>query len=293
MEEFNDTVSPMNYGDDMNEASKTVLVTGTSTGIGMETASFFHKQGWQVIATMRHPEKRHTPLHDRGLKDLVHLDVMDQRSIRTAIKYTLDKYGGIDVLVNNAGYALYGPFETSSREQLARQFDTNVFGLMEVTREILPLFRKQHGGVLINVASMGGRIGFPLYSLYNASKWAVEGFTESLQYEMKPLNIRVRLIEPGVIKTDFFDRSLDVADVSAIPDTYSGIIKRSESRIGEHAAKSGTHALVVARTIFKAATDTGWRLRYPVGADAWLVSAIRRLLPEGLFYKVLEKNVLD
>ncbi len=127
----------------MSEASKTVLVTGASTGIGMETALFFHEQGWQVIATMRHPEKRHTPLHDRGLRDLIHLDVMDQRSIRAAIKYALDKYDRIDVLVNNAGYAVYGPFETCSREQLARQFDTNVFGLMEVTREILPLFRKQ------------------------------------------------------------------------------------------------------------------------------------------------------
>ena len=242
---------------------------------------------------MRHPEKRHTPLHDRGLRDLIHLDVMDQRSIRAAIKYALEKYDRIDVLVNNAGYAVYGPFETCSREQLARQLDTNVFGLMEVTREILPHFRKQQGGVLINVASMGGRIGFPLYSLYNGSKWAVEGFTESLQYELKPLNIRVRLIEPGVIKTDFFDRSLDVADVTALTDAYAGIIKRGESRIGENGAKSGSTARVAARTIFKAATDKGWRLRYQVGADARLVSALRRLLPEGLFYKVLEKNVLD
>jgi NAD(P)-dependent dehydrogenase (short-subunit alcohol dehydrogenase family) len=277
----------------MSKETKTILVTGASSGIGMETALYFHEQGWQVIATMRHPERRHTLLHDRGLKDLVHLDVMDQRSIRAAIQHGLDHYGNIDVLVNNAGYAMYGPFETTSREQLERQFDTNVFGLMEVTREILPHFRDQHGGVLINVASMGGRIGFPLYSLYNASKWAVEGFSESLRYELKPLNIRVRLIEPGVIKTDFYDRSLDVADASALPEAYGRILKRGEKRMGENALKSGTEAFVVAQVIYKAATDTGWRLRYPVGSDARLVSFIRRLFPEGLFFNVLEKNVLD
>ena len=277
----------------MSKEPKTVLVTGASSGIGLATALYFHENGWQVIATMRHPEKRHTPLHDRGLKNLVHLDVMDRNSIQTAIQSSLDRYGGIDVLVNNAGYAVYGPFETTSRAQLARQFDTNVFGLMEVTREILPLFRKQGSGVLINVASMGGRIGFPLYSLYNSSKWAVEGFSESLQYELKPLNIRVRLIEPGVINTDFYDRSLDVADKSVLPEAYGKIIKRGEKRTGRNAITSGTEAYMVARVIYKAATDTGWRLRYPVGSDARLVSFIRRFLPEALFYKVLEKNILD
>ena len=277
----------------MNDETKTVLVTGASSGIGLATALLFHESGWQVIATMRHPEKRRTPLHDRGLKSLVHLDVMDRNSIHTAIQYALDYYGGIHVLVNNAGYALYGPFETTSRAQLARQFDTNVFGLMEVTREILPVFRNQGSGVLINVASMGGRIGFPLYSIYNSSKWAVEGFSESLQYELKPLNIRVRLIEPGVINTDFYDRSLDKADPSALPEAYGKIRKRGEKRTGNNAINSGSEAYEVARVILKAATDTGWRLRYGVGSDARLVSFIRRLLPEGLFYKVLEKNVLD
>jgi len=277
----------------MNRETKTVLVTGASSGIGLATAMYFHENGWQVIATMRHPERRHTPLHDRGPKNLVHLDVMDRNSIHTAIQYAVDYYGGIDVLVNNAGYAVYGPFETTSRTQLARQFDTNVFGLMEVTREILPLFRNQGAGVLINVASMGGRIGFPLYSLYNSSKWAVEGFTESLQYELRPLNIRVRLIEPGVINTDFYDRSLDVADQSALPEAYGKILKRGEKRTGKNAINSGTEAYMVARVIHKAATDTGWRLRYPAGSDARLVSFIRRFLPEGLFYKVLEKNMLD
>jgi NAD(P)-dependent dehydrogenase (short-subunit alcohol dehydrogenase family) len=164
----------------MSRQTKTVLITGASSGIGMETALYFHERKWNVVATMRNPDKRRTPLHEKGLPDLVHLDVMDEKSIRDAVAYAVKKHGRIDVLVNNAGYAMYGLFEAATKEQAARQFETNIFGLMAVTREVLPHFRKQKDGVLINIASMGGRIGFPLYSIYNASKWAVEGFSESL-----------------------------------------------------------------------------------------------------------------
>ena len=154
----------------MSVADKTVLITGASSGIGLETALYFHARGWNVIATMRNPEKRRTLLHEKGLPDLVHLDVMDGDSIRVAIGHALDKYQKIDVLVNNAGYAIYGPFESTTLEQIQRQFNTNVFGLMEVTRQLLPHFRQQRSGVLINVTSMGGRIGFPLYTIYNSTK---------------------------------------------------------------------------------------------------------------------------
>jgi len=276
----------------MSNANKTVLITGASSGIGLETALYFFERGWNVIATMRHPEKRHTPLHEKSLPDLVHLDVMDNGSIRAAIQYALAKYREIDVLVNNAGYAVYGPFEATTQAQAARQFDTNVFGLMEVTREMLPVFRQQKGGVLINVASMGGRIGFPLYSLYNGTKWAVEGFSEALRYELKPLNIKIRLIEPGVIKTDFYDRSMDTADSAGLAEAYGGILKRGQRRLDASTAGAGTEPRAVAQVIYHAATDAGWRLRYPVGMDAWQVSILRWLLPERAFYWVLEKAVL-
>ena len=130
----------------MRDTNKTLFITGASSGIGLETALYFFERKWNVIATMRHPEKRRTPLHEKGLPDLVHLDVMDSVSVRAAIQYALDKYRKIDVLVNNAGYAVYGPFEATTQAQAARQFDTNVFGLMQVTREILPHFRQQKGG---------------------------------------------------------------------------------------------------------------------------------------------------
>jgi NAD(P)-dependent dehydrogenase (short-subunit alcohol dehydrogenase family) len=223
----------------MSVADKTVLITGASSGIGLETALYFHARGWNVIATMRNPEKRRTLLHEKGLPDLVHLDVMDGDSIRVAIGHALDKYQKIDVLVNNAGYAIYGPFESTTLEQIQRQFNTNVFGLMEVTRQLLPHFRQQRSGVLINVTSMGGRIGFPLYTIYNSTKWALEGFSEALQYELKPLNIKVKVIEPGVIKTDFYNRSMDVVDCTGMAGDYDKILKRGEKRAGENALRTG------------------------------------------------------
>jgi NAD(P)-dependent dehydrogenase (short-subunit alcohol dehydrogenase family) len=276
----------------MSNMNKTVFITGASSGIGLETALYFFERKWNVIATMRNPEKRRTPLHEKGLPDLVHLDVMDSVSIRAAVQYALDKYQSVDVLVNNAGYAVYGPFEATTQAQVARQFNTNVFGLMEVTREFLPIFRRQKGGVLINVASMGGRIGFPLYALYNSTKWAVEGFSEALQYELQPLNIKVKIIEPGVIKTDFYDRSLDPVDSTALTAAYGDILKRGQQRPGRTTVRAGTEPRIVARTIYQAATDASWRLRYPVGNDAWQVSLLRRLLPEKMFYWLLEKVVL-
>lgn len=270
----------------MSEVGKIVFITGTSSGIGLETALCFRERGWNVVATMRDPGTRCTALHDKSLSDLVHLDVTDAVSIKTAVEYALDKYQRIDVLVNNAGYALFGPFEAATREQVARQFDTNVFGLMAVTREMLPVFRRQKGGVLINVASMGGRIGFPLYSLYNSTKWAVEGLTEALQYELKPFGIAVKLIEPGVIKTNFYGRSLDPVDCVGLEADYGAILGRGAER-ARGVDSGGTAPRAVAEAIYRAATDGSFRLRYPVGGDAHLVSAVRRLLPERVFYKLL------
>jgi NADP-dependent 3-hydroxy acid dehydrogenase YdfG len=276
----------------MADVKKTVFITGASSGIGLETALYFYKKGWNVIATMRHPENRQTALHTRGLPDLIHLDVTDDSSIQVAITNALKKYQTIDVLVNNAGYAIHGPFEATTPEQIKKEFDTNVTGLMAMTRAFLPIFRGQKTGVLINVASMGGRLGFPLYSIYNSTKWAVEGFTEALMYELKPLNIRVRLIEPGVIKTDFYDRSLDNTDCSKYLEDYGHFIERGRRSLSDATIRNGSEPQVVARVIYRAAVDTGWRLRYIAGNDARLAHFMRWLLPEAWFYRMLEKITL-
>jgi NAD(P)-dependent dehydrogenase (short-subunit alcohol dehydrogenase family) len=270
------------------ENKQTIFITGASSGIGLETAALFFQQGWNVIATMRKPQDRQTKLHQLGLPDLIHLDVLDAASIQSAVQYAVEKFGAIDVLVNNAGYANYGPFEAASPDQIQRQFDTNLFGLMSVTRAVLPVMRAQKHGAIINVASMGGRVGFPLYSLYNSSKWAVEGFTEALRFELEPFGIKVRLIEPGVIKTDFYDRSLDGDIPQEWRDTYHDILSQADPNPGG----GGITPDAVARVIHQAAVDQGSRLRYIAGADAKLVSTLRKLLPEPLFLAIIRKAVL-
>jgi len=276
----------------MEKNKRTVFITGTSSGIGTETALYFYEKGWNVVATMRRPEERQTPLHAAGLPDLVHLDVTDEPTIHSAVQYALDKYSSVDVLINNAGYAAYGPFEATAPAKIKKEYDTNVFGLMAVTRAILPGFRKQNHGTIVNVASVGGQTAFPLYSIYNSTKFAVEGFSESLRYELSPFNIKVRLVEPGVIKTDFYDRSLDRVDPGGADGAYDDFIKRAKKSMSDAFIRQGSEPLLVAREIYKASTDTGSRLRYPVGADAHFMRVCRWLLPEGLLFKLIEKITL-
>lgn len=257
---------------------KTILITGASTGIGRATVGHFHRLGWNVVATMRTPEKADLGVDVHRLR----LDVTDSESIRQA----LEQVPNLDVLVNNAGYGLVGPFECSTPEQVKKQFDTNVFGLMDVTRAALPKLR-QAQGVVINISSFGGRLTFPLYSLYHSTKWAVEGFTESLHYELKPLKVRVKLIEPGPIKTDFYDRSPELIEDPNVT-AYDGYVKRVLPRLQGSAEKApGPEA--VARAIEKAATDGTWKLRYPVNASPLLW--LRRLIPEDLFVAMVGRRL--
>ena len=266
---------------------KSVLITGASSGIGRATALYFQQRGWQVVATMRTPEKE-TELTKLDGVLCVALDVTKPESITGAFRAATQKFGRIDAVINNAGYGLSGAFEAISPEQIRRQFDTNVFGLMDVCRAVLPELRKQRAGVLINVASMGGRLTFPLYSIYHASKWAVEGFTESLHYELAPLGIRVKIIEPGAIKTDFGSRSADVADTSARPDLtdYTDWVRNVNANTSG-AADKGSTAEIVAAAIYKAATDGSSRLRYTVGLDANGLLWLRRWFGESAFFGVV------
>lgn len=269
---------------------RTVLITGTSSGIGKETALFFHEKGWNVVATMRNPQNRHTDLHGVEGIDLIHLDVTDLQSIRDAIRYVTEKYKEVDVVVSNAGYALVGPVEAFTREQMERQFNTNVIGLMEVLREIIPVLRKQKHGVVVNLASIGGRIGFPFYSIYNSTKWAVEGFCEAVQYELEPFGIKIRIVEPGLIKTDFYDRSMEIAKKDGLDD-YDVLMKNAMTNMGSD-SKTWSHPKVVARTIFRAAVDKSRRLRYHTGKNASLLLVLRRLLPESVFIGLMRKMIM-
>ena len=267
--------------------NKTVLITGSSSGIGRASALYFQERGWNVVATMRTPEKAGDWARQGGITP-ARLDVLDSDSIRHAIAETIGEFGRIDAVVNNAGYGLVGPFEASTDEQIRRQFDTNVFGLMNVCREIIPHFRRQNSGCIINVASMGGRITFPLYSLYHGTKWAVEGFSESLQFELRPFNIRVKIIEPGPIKTDFYDRSMDLM---SRPDltAYDEFVNRAMPNM-QKAGENAPGPELVAKVIYRAATDNSWRLRYQANSAPILL--LRRLIPEGLFHTLMRKAIV-
>ena len=267
--------------------SQTILITGSSSGIGKATAIYFAERGWNVVATMRTPEKASDWAKHKNIT-LMRLDVLELDSIKQAINDTINKFGRIDAVVNNAGYGLVGAFEASTNEQIQRQFDTNVFGLMNVCREIIPYFRTQRSGSIINVASMGGRLTFPLYSLYHGTKWAVEGFSESLQFELQPFNIRIKIIEPGAIKTDFYDRSMDVMSKPGLTayDAYVNQAMTNMNKFGETAPGPEK----VAQAIYKAATDGSGKLRYQINSAPLL--ALRRLLPLSWFQGIVRKVVL-
>ncbi|MBN1411915.1 MAG: SDR family oxidoreductase [Spirochaetales bacterium] len=268
--------------------SKTVLITGASSGIGKATALYFLENGWNVAATMRSVQNA----ADMAKLERVlctRLDVTEPHTIDKAINETIDKFGGLDVVVNNAGYALRGVFESTSAIQIEKQFKTNLFGLFDVVKGILPHFRKKKQGMIINVASVGGRVGFPLYALYNASKWGIEGFSESLRYELSPFNIQVKVIEPGVIRTDFYSRSMversDEEQHSEYGDYVARVMEKTDKSTGGFTSTPDK----VARVIYLAATDQSEKFRYPAKGGAKLLLFARKFLPDALFLRMMKK----
>ena len=252
--------------------SYTILITGSSTGIGRATAIHFHEKGWNVIATMRSPEKEQELINLENVL-VSRLDVTDPDSIGQAVEEGIEKFGKIDVLVNNAGYGAYGPLEAVPREKIIRQFNTNVIGLLDVTQALLPHFRANNSGVIINISSVGGRITYPLGSLYHGTKFAVEGISESLHYEMAEIGVKVKVVEPGAIATDFGGRSFDFNNDESITAYQTLVGKLFEAFEGVSAVASP--ASLVAEVIFKAATDGTDQLRYTAGEDANMYMELR------------------
>ncbi len=268
--------------------TKTIFITGASSGIGKAIAMYFSERGWNVAATMRHPGKE-TELTKQPNIKLYRLDVTDEASIEAAISGAIKDFGGIDVIVNNAGYGAVGVFEKSTGEQLRKQFDVNVFGVFNVIRKILPHFRSKHDGTIINITSVGALITFPLYSAYHATKWALDGFGESLHYELKPLGIRVKSVEPGAIKTDFYSRSQDLFVDTSIEDydSYEKVCMENMQKEGEKAPGPEK----VAKVVWKAANSKSFKVRYPVGMDAKALLLIRRIIPNRWFFAIVRKVV--
>ncbi|MDA8018735.1 MAG: SDR family oxidoreductase [Thermoanaerobaculia bacterium] len=268
--------------------SQTILITGASSGIGKATAKHFQQQGWNVIATMRRPESEQelTQL-DNVL--VTRLDVQDSASITAAVAEGVERFGSIDVLLNNAGYGAYGVLEATPMAKIRRQFDVNVIGLLETTKAVLPLFRRQRSGVVVNVSSIGGKMTFPLGTLYHGSKFAVEGLSEALHFELEHLGVRVKIVEPGMIKTDFGGRSLDFTHDESLAEYQEmvGKVMGAMQSLGE----AGSDPVVVAEVIFQAATDGTDQLRYTAGDDAALLMAHRKAADDHEFLSGLKQQL--
>ncbi|MES0884292.1 SDR family oxidoreductase [Roseibium sp. SCP14] len=251
---------------------KTILITGSSSGIGNATAKHFQAQGWNVIATMRNAEDWTdlTPL-DNVL--VIRLDVTDPASITSAVGVTMERFGRIDVLLNNAGYGAYGPLESFETDRIRRQFDTNVIGLLEVTKAVLPHMRAKKSGIIVNISSIGGQMTFPLGSLYHGTKFAVEGLSEALHFELEAIGVKMKIIEPGVIATDFARRSLDFANDPPIEE-YQSVVGKVITAFGSNAFIPSPPELV-AEVIWRAVTDDSDKLRYRVGSDAEILLSNR------------------
>jgi short-subunit dehydrogenase len=263
-----------------SQQGKTIFITGASSGIGKETAKLFQSKGWNVIATMRNPE------NESELKQLENvlvakLDVLDLDSIQNAFIEGVQKFGSIDVLLNNAGYGAYGPLEAFSRDQVLRQFNTNVIGLLDVTKTVLPHFRQNKKGIIINISSIGGKMTFPFGSLYHGTKFAVEGISESLNYEVEQFGGQVKIVEPGMIATDFSGRSLDFSNDENMTE-YQNIAGALIAALPAM-AQNASPASVVAEVIFEAATDGKNQLRYTAGEDAKMLIANRQQYDDATF----------
>ncbi|MBB6146819.1 NAD(P)-dependent dehydrogenase (short-subunit alcohol dehydrogenase family) [Silvibacterium bohemicum] len=261
---------------------KSVLITGTSSGIGEATAQYFLKRGWRVFATARQPEKLGAWSHTEQVIP-VPLDVTKPESVRSAIGDALRIAGRLDVLVNNAGVGLAGPLEAIPVEEIERHFQTNFFGSIRMIQEILPVFRRQRQGVIVNVSSVAGRFGVPFLSAYCAGKFALEGLSESLYYELLPFNIRIKLIEPGGIKTSFTQRF-------SRHDDYQPNLDTVETRVNQASGPASTlpGPERVAEVIFKTSTDGTERLRYPVKTQG--ASILQRMLPERQWRSIISKS---
>ena len=237
---------------------KTIFITGASTGLGKAAAQLFHQNGWSVIATMRNPEQE-TELRQLEHMTLLPLDVTNPEQISSTVQQAIEM--GVDVVFNNAGYGLIGPMEALSDEQITKQINTNLMGVLRVTRAFIPYFRARKSGLFITTTSMGGLFAFPLGSIYHATKFALEGWSESLSFEMSLFNVGVKTVAPGGIITDFGGRSIDAAAHPAYEEA-------SQKLWALFNPDNFATAEQIAAVVYEAATDGKNQLRYVAGEDA-------------------------
>jgi len=274
---------------------KVAVVTGSSSGLGYEISLMLARNGFLTYATMRNLNKSENIKSVASKENLPirinQLDVTDDVSVKDAVQAILSETGRIDVLVNNAGYVLNGAFEDLAMDEIKTQYDTNVFGLIRTTQTVLPIMRRQKSGIIVNISSGAGRFGYPGQSAYISTKFAVEGLSESMSYELEPFGIKVVVVEPGVIRTNIVN-GMVVAKKSQDPNSpYLQIIQKMATVL-ENMMENGSPPDLVAKVVLNAVTNESPTLRYLAGKDveAWLDS--KRNMSDEEFYKMMKQNLM-
>ena len=272
---------------------KVALVTGSSSGIGFETSLALARNGYHTFATMRNlgkDEKIKQIIEKEDLSiEILELDVDSEESVNRAIKTVSEKKGRIDVLVNNAGYGMWGTVEDVSIDEFKEQFETNFFSIIRLIQKVAPIMRKQNSGNIVNISSVAGRIGFPVSPAYISSKFALEGLSESLRFELMPFGINVIIIEPGVIKTNFFD-SMKLSEKSQQDSTYKEITDKVISGV-KMMAEMGTHPKEVADVVIKTLGEEKPLPRYVIGNDAMMFLEAKKMKTDIEFENYLKKEL--
>jgi NAD(P)-dependent dehydrogenase (short-subunit alcohol dehydrogenase family) len=264
---------------------KTIFITGASAGLGKATAKLFQSKGWNVIATMRNPEKE-TELNDLENVTVLALDVTNLDQIKEVVAKVTSSHT-IDVVFNNAGYGLMGAMEGLQDDQIVKQINTNLLGVLRVTQAFIPHFRENKNGVFISTTSIGGLIGFPIGSIYHATKFALEGWTESMSHELSIHNIKIKTVAPGGIFTDFAGRSLDTGSHSEYQQVESKMFEGFDEMM-----KNASTAEQIAEVVYEAATDDKDQVRYVAGEDAKAFYARRLEIGNEEFRKEIKSQIL-
>jgi NAD(P)-dependent dehydrogenase (short-subunit alcohol dehydrogenase family) len=270
------------------------IVTGSSTGIGYETSIALARHGFLTYATMRNlnkaegiksaANKENLPIHTKQL------DVTDDMSVKNAVQTISSETGGrIDVLVNNAGYVLSGAFEDLAMDEIKTQYETNFFGLIRTTQAVLPIMREQKSGIIVNISSGAGRFGYPGHSAYISTKFAVEGLSESISYELEPFGIKVVIVEPGVIRTNIVN-TMVVARKSQDPNSAYSPMMQKMANTFEVLMKNSSSPDLVANVVLKAVKDKNPNLRYLAGNDVEQWLGAKRNMSDEEFHKMMSQN---
>jgi NAD(P)-dependent dehydrogenase (short-subunit alcohol dehydrogenase family) len=278
-----------------DKEEKVAVVTGSSSGIGLETSLLLAKNGFRTFATVRNLDKANAIriISDKGKLPIhvVELDVSSDKSVNAAIDKINDESKRIDVLVNNAGYSLIGALEDLSMDEIKAQFETNLFGTIRVMKAVLPIMRKQKGGTIVNVSSMAGRVGFPLFPVYSGTKFALEGVSESMRLETDPLGIKIVLVEPGTIRSNFASNAI-IGQKAAEPSSPYASLMETLQKATARFIDQGTPPEEVAKVILKAVTIDNPDLRYLVGNDAIQMIEARKGMSDQEFGVVVKEHLL-